>query len=268
MPIDGQPRNPLAGALRWRSIGPFRGGRVHRRRRHRDAAVRLLHGRDRRRRLEDRRRGRRRGRNVSDGFFRTGSVGAGLGRRVEPEHRLRRHGRGMPARQHLVRGRRLQVDRRRQDVDACRPRRQQSDRPDANSSHQRRRRLRRGDRTSLRTKRRARRVPDEGRRQDVAEGPLRRRQDRRRGHRAGPIEPADSLRDDVAGAADAVEHHEHRPGRRPLQVDRRRRDVDEADGRLAGGQSREDRRHGVAGESAARLGDGRGRSEGRRLPIG
>jgi photosystem II stability/assembly factor-like uncharacterized protein len=28
MPIDGQPRNPLAGALRWRSIGPFRGGRV------------------------------------------------------------------------------------------------------------------------------------------------------------------------------------------------------------------------------------------------
>src|SRR5262245_65850926 len=27
-PIVGQPRNPLAGALRWRSIGPYRGGRV------------------------------------------------------------------------------------------------------------------------------------------------------------------------------------------------------------------------------------------------
>src|SRR2546426_8515867 len=27
-PIHGQPRNALGGALHWRSIGPYRGGRV------------------------------------------------------------------------------------------------------------------------------------------------------------------------------------------------------------------------------------------------
>ena len=57
-----------------------------------------------------------------------------LGRRrrciaVGSEHRLRRHGRGLPARESVVGRRHLQIDRRGQDVDARRPCRHQSDRP-------------------------------------------------------------------------------------------------------------------------------------------
>ena len=56
--------------------------------------------------------------NVSDGFFATGSVGRHRRGAVEPERRLRRHGRGVLPGQRVARRRRLQVDRRRQDLDA------------------------------------------------------------------------------------------------------------------------------------------------------
>ena len=55
-------------------------------------------------------------------LLRTGSVGAVAVARVGPERRLRRHGRETRPRQRLARRRRLQVDRRRQDLDARRPR--------------------------------------------------------------------------------------------------------------------------------------------------
>ena len=58
--------------------------------------------------------------------------------------------------------------------------------------------------------------------------------DRRRGHRDGPVQPASAVRDHLAGAAHAVGHHEHGPGRRPLQVHRWRRHVEPAHRRPAG----------------------------------
>ena len=59
------------------------------------------------------------------------------------------------------------------------------------------RRLRRGDRPSLLAERRARRVPHDGRRQDVEEGALRQRRRRRDRPRHQPQDAGDALRGDV-----------------------------------------------------------------------
>ena len=79
--------------------------------------VHLLPGHDRRRRVEDR------GRRAQLGQRVRRLLQGRLGRRhcrgaVQPERRLRRHGRGLHPRQRVLRRRRLQVDRRRQDLDA------------------------------------------------------------------------------------------------------------------------------------------------------
>ena len=109
-------------AYRWRSIGPDRGGR--------SIAVAGVKGRpkeayfgaDRRRAVEDdrRRRDLGAGHRRPDPQF-VGRRGRGL--RVESRRRLHRHGRIVHPRQHHARRRRLQVHRRRQDVDARRLRR-------------------------------------------------------------------------------------------------------------------------------------------------
>ena len=65
----------------------------------------------------------------------------------------------------------------------------------------------------------------------------------------------------------AVGARERRPGRRPLQVHRRRRHLEEArPNGPAGGHRRQGRRLGLAGAARPRLGDGRGRGR-RRLPL-
>ena len=127
--------------------------------------VHLLPGHHRRRRVEDRRRraqlGQRLRRLLQD------AVGRRHRRRaVESERRLRRHGRGVLPRQRLVRRRRLQVDRRRQDVDARSGSRPRGRSAVCSPSDQSRHRLRRGARRRLGAEPRARRLPHAGRRQD------------------------------------------------------------------------------------------------------
>ena len=106
-------------AFQWRSIGPLRGGRSIAVERRQGAAEGGLLRRGRRRPLEDDRRRRELGagdRRPDQQLL--GRRGRRLG--VESRHRLHRHGRVVHPRQHHAGRRRLQVDRRRQDVDAHR----------------------------------------------------------------------------------------------------------------------------------------------------
>ena len=158
--------DPLFEGLAWRSIGPFRGGRVTRRGRRARPAARLLHGRDRGRGLED---DERRDRVDAD-HRRPGEDG--LGRRdrggpVRPERPLRRHGRELHPRQRLPRRRRLPLDRRGQDLDARGPARHDADRPHPRPPTGPRPRLRGRPRPHVGTARRAGRLPLEGRREDA-----------------------------------------------------------------------------------------------------
>ena len=99
-----EPRRPRHGGdRRAAKPRPLLHGRRRRRRLAHDRCRRALGAADRR---PDRRRHDRRGR----------------GRALRSQRHLRRHRIGRPARQRHQRRRRLQVDRRRQDVDAHRPR--------------------------------------------------------------------------------------------------------------------------------------------------
>ena len=149
----------VLNAYKWRSIGPARGGR--------SIAVSGVKGRH------------------DEAYF--GAVGGGLwkttdggqnwdashrrpdeqqfGRRrrrlrVEPRHRLHRDGRVVHPRQHPAGRRRLQVDRRRQDVDAHRLLRFRRHLEDPHPSDQSRHRLRRRLRPLRQAERRARAVQD------------------------------------------------------------------------------------------------------------
>ena len=207
--------------------------------------------------------------NVSDGFFRTGSVGAVSVSQSNPN--IVYVGMG----EACLRGNLSSGDGVYKSTDAGKtwthvglsdsePDRSHQHPPDE-SGH----RLRRRRRASVRPEHGARRVPDAGRRQELAEGAVRGRQDRRRGHHDGSVRTAQVLYAttwqilrtpwDITSTG---------PGGGTLQVHRRRRDVEQAHGRPAAGEPREDRRHRVAGESAARLGDGRSRRQGRRLSVG
>ena len=106
-------------SMQWRSIGPTRAGR--------SIAVSGVKGRpkeayfgaDRRRAVED----DRRRRELGAGHRRpdhSSSVGAVAVSEIESRHRVHRHGRVLHPRQHHAGRRRLQVDRRRQDLDARR----------------------------------------------------------------------------------------------------------------------------------------------------
>ena len=118
-------------------------------------------------------------------------------RAVEQEHRLGRHRREQPAQLRLVRRRRLQVDRRRQDLEEHGAEEVVPDRPDRRPSEEPGHRLRRRPRPAVRPERGARPVQDDRRRQDLGEDPLRRRQDRRHRHRHAPGRPGDAARRDV-----------------------------------------------------------------------
>ena len=115
---------------------------------------------------------------MTDGQLGTGSVGAIAVAQSDPERRLRRHGRGAASAATSRTATACTVDGRRQDLDARRPARHAADRRDARPPARPRPRLRRGARPHVRAERGARRLPLEGRRQDLAEGAVRRRQRR------------------------------------------------------------------------------------------
>ena len=115
----------------------------------------------------------------------------------------------------------------------------------AHSSEESEHRLRRRSRPALRPQSRARPVQDDRRRQDLGEDPLRRRQDRLHRHAHAPDRSEHALGRHVGTAARRVRQLGRRagsgrlrrlrsdqeigPARRPLQDDRRRQDVEEAD---------------------------------------
>ena len=114
--------------------------------------------------------------NITDGYFGVGSIGAIAVAPSDPERHLRRHRLRLPARQHLRRRRHLQVDRRAarpgSTSDCARPARSPQIRVHPNNPDVA---LRRGARPHLRPQRGARRLPLEGRRRQLGEGPLHRR---------------------------------------------------------------------------------------------
>ena len=83
---------------------------------------------------------------------------------VQPRLALGRHGRIEQPPEHVVGRRRVEVDRRRQDLPAHGLARLQAHQPHPHRSGERRRRARRGDRTAVRPGRRARRLQDDRRR--------------------------------------------------------------------------------------------------------
>ena len=102
------------------------------------------------------------------------------------------------------------------------------------------------------TERGPRDLPDQGRRQDVGEGALPRRQDGRHRGELRPEQPAGPVCV-VVGGLPRLEHDvERRAGQRPVQVDRRRRPLDRAVAQPgdAEGRARQDRRQRLAGRFA------------------
>ena len=148
----------LLAGLAWRSIGPEQRRTVHRLRRQPRPAQRVLLRRDRRRALED----HRRGHDLAARHRRTDQeqLGRGRGRvRVQPRRGLPRHGRDPAARQRHAGRRRVPVVGRRPDVDAPRPLGHAGHRPDPRAPREPRPGLRGGAGPSVRTERRARRLP-------------------------------------------------------------------------------------------------------------
>ena len=128
-------------------------------------------------------------------------------RAVGPRRALRRLGRGRHALGHLVRQRHVQVGRRRQDLDARRPRRTRA-RSGGSSSIPRdsEPRLRRRARPRLRPEPRARRLPLDGRRDRP--GPRSSSRTRTPARSTSPFDPCDTqddLRRALADAPSAVE---------------------------------------------------------------
>ena len=133
------------------------------------------------------------------------TVWAGTGEGVHPQPHLGRRGH-------------LQVHRRRQDVDAHGPRADRPHRHGRRASEEpgRRAGLRAGPR--LRAAAGARRVPHDGRRQDLGARAVRRREHRLLRPRDGSDEPAHALRRHVAARDPHLGPRERRARQRPLHV--------------------------------------------------
>ncbi len=243
-PIHGRARVPGAGFVHDRPRHDS--GAVTNRRSGAAERVSMAQHRPRPRRTFDRR--RRRERPAARGIFRRrrrrplendgcrqqlgaryrrpdqlvlGGRGRGVG--VESRRCVHRHGRVVHPRQHHAGRRRLQVERRRQDMGAHRLQERRCHLEDSHPSHQPGHRLRRGLRPLLRSERRARRVQDHGRRQDLEAHAVQGSADRRRRHRAGCQQSKRSLRRLVGGVPHRIPDVERRPGQWHVQVDGRRR---------------------------------------------
>ena len=96
--------------------------------------------------------------------------------RLRPQRHLRWHGRGLHQEQRDVRGWRLPLDRRRQDLDPPGPVRHPPHLPRAHPSHQPRHRVRRCARPRIWPKRGARHLPLHRRRQELGKDPVQERE--------------------------------------------------------------------------------------------
>ena len=129
--------NPsLFADMKWRNIGPYRGGPDQGGGRRAEPAVHLLYRHGERRRVEDDRRRAHLEADLRRPADRIDRLG--VGRAVRSERRLRRQRRRAAAPRPGDRRRHLQVDRRRQDLDAPRPARRPADSEDRHRSEERR----------------------------------------------------------------------------------------------------------------------------------
>ena len=238
-PIDPS----LYSDLRWRLVGPFRGGWATCAAGVPEDPDVYYFGGAAGRRVEDRRR-----RGDLDSDLRPRRIR--LGRRprrgaVEPESHLGRHRADPGSVRRRVGRRRLPLRRRRGELAQRRPRRDARDRAHLGRPARSERGRRRRARPHVREQSRARDLPDRGRREDVVARPLRRRPDRRRRSGRRSRERLGALRLAVAGAElslAVVFRADGRAGQRDLQVRRRRPDLEEARRRgMADGRSRADR---------------------------
>ena len=172
------------------------------------------------------------------------SIGAIAIAPPDPIDRLGRHGRDVHPQQRLDRRRRLQVDRRWEDVEAHGPGEDRPHRPGHHRPAQSGRRVRRRARHLLRPSAGAGRLPDPRRREDLGAHSLRRRKHGRFRPDDGPHGFAHALRGHVADRHQDLGAKERRPGERRLGHARRGREVEAPDrGRRASRiAAREDRR--------------------------
>ncbi len=228
-------------------------------------ALHVLHGRGQWRGMEDDRRRPDVGADLRRPAERLDRVAGG--RSVRSQRRLRRQRRGAAPARPVHGRRRLQVHRRRQDLDAPWPSRRPAD-----SAHRRRPAVRgpgvRGRaRPSVRPQRGARHLPLDRRRPHVPEGALQGREHGRQRRRHRPGQPRHRLRHDVGRAAGPVgERRVGGHGRRHLQVHRRRDDVEAADQRAAGGGAGQPRHLLLEPQAALRRGRLRERARQQREP--
>ena len=188
-------------------------------------------------------------------------------RAVRSEHPLSRHGRADARAVEHARQRRLEVDRRRQDVGESRPREELLHQQGRDRLEEPRHRLRGGRREALRQRDglRAGALQDHRRRQDVDqprpdEGPRR----RRRRHR--PAQLGHRHHGVLQARSEGLDVHRQAAGQRALQEHRRRQDLEEAGrGTAAGRGARADGPRDLREEPEHRVRAGRRGSE-PRLP--
>ena len=119
-----------------------------------------------------------------------------------------------------------------------------------------------GARLAVRSQRRTRHLQDHRWRQDLEEDAVREQPDRRSRYRGGLGESRHPLRGDVQGLPQGLGHHQWRAGvrGRHLQVDRRRRDMEEDHSGSSGRPHRQDRHRHLAQQPEGALRDGGGAS--------
>ena len=174
----------------------------------------------------------------------------------DTERPVGRHGRELESAQLDDRRRRLQVHRRRQDLDARRTEELGAHRQHADGSAESERRLRGRAGSALVGRRRSRHLQDDRRRQELEA-------DSHAGHDAGhrrqrdahrSEQPRRALRLDVAAPARRRPDDRRRPGERHLQVHERRRDMGRTDEGPAEGRHGPHRDgRGSEGEAHARV---------------
>ncbi len=164
----------------------------------------------------------------------------------EPPRDLGGHGRerGRPARR--LRRRRLPQPRRGGELGEPRPQGLAAHLEDRRPPGEAGRRLGRGAGPALVEGRRPGAVQDDGRREDVGEGPRGGGVDGRHRRRDRPAEPRRPLRRDLAAPPHGGRVHGWRAGVGPPSLDRRRRDLGEAEEGPARGPARQDRPRALA----------------------